>query len=631
MEEIKLYIISNEKNNENYSKSIESEEEEEIDDSNKTIEEKYKIWLKDLRILMNSCSYRKVLRQIEQDKDKFQLIEIQDIWKYKIIKLKAILRIIKKKLEKYKSEIKKENTHQSKSIKFWFNQAFFIFEELINDYTQENNKIGDKNYVNIITSIIEKYLEFFYLIILFYKEKNDVAKICIYLSFVDNFMPFMDYATNFNSIFLLQKLLLLRAKISLENKNYISSLEYQKIVIKLCFRILLFITNIYKGLDELYENSTIRNSLRKKIYLIFVNFLLVFYLRGITCEELNDLNRATKSYILCKWVYLKFLIDDNELFGIFINKIESNSISRIKIINDIRKIIEKRKMAQKRKIRKISLRLMDKNYKMFNDRYQSLFNSNKYKNISSNEFTINNKEKNYEGLENYLDKIGKKMFKEEENRNNNLIQKFTKSKYIISTLTMIDNLLSKDFKNILLKMDKIEIKKPKDDIKEIINKTIIKRRRRIFNSNLEKSRTAISTMNINNRNRELYENNNINSCKSSMIKREIDKFYDKNKKEIIFRSGVIKEIYYDGYQIINFTNGDIKQIFPDKTKQVYFFNESKIIQTTIPDEMQVFKFENGQIEKHFIDGMKEIIFPDGFIKKIYPERKKESINHKEDE
>ena len=47
--------------------------------------------------------------------------------------------------------------------------------------------------------------------------------------------------------------------------------------------------------------------------------------------------------------------------------------------------------------------------------------------------------------------------------------------------------------------------------------------------------------------------------------------------------------------------------------------------------MQVFKFENGQIEKHFIDGMKEIIFPDGFIKKIYPERKKESINHKEDE
>ena len=62
-------------------------------------------------------------------------------------------------------------------------------------------------------------------------------------------------------------------------------------------------------------------------------------------------------------------------------------------------------------------------------------------------------------------------------------------------------------------------------------------------------------------------------------------FYDKNKKEIIFQSGVRKEIYYDGYQIIFFTNGDIKQIFPDKKKQVYFFNESKIIQTTIPDNL----------------------------------------------
>ena len=48
-------------------------------------------------------------------------------------------------------------------------------------------------------------------------------------------------------------------------------------------------------------------------------------------------------------------------------------------------------------------------------------------------------------------------------------------------------------------------------------------------------------------------------------------FYDKNKKEIIFKSGVKKEIFYDGYQIIYFTNGDIKQIFPDKTKEVYFF------------------------------------------------------------
>ena len=108
-------------------------------------------------------------------------------------------------------------------------------------------------------------------------------------------------------------------------------------------------------------------------------------------------------------------------------------------------------------------------------------------------------------------------------------------------------------------------------------------------------------------------------------------FYDKNKKEIIFQSGVRKEIYYDGYQIIYFTNGDIKQIFPEKEKQVYFFNESKIIQTTIPDKIQVFKFENGQIEKHYINGIKEIIFPNGNIKRIFKDGKEENINNDNEE
>ena len=105
-------------------------------------------------------------------------------------------------------------------------------------------------------------------------------------------------------------------------------------------------------------------------------------------------------------------------------------------------------------------------------------------------------------------------------------------------------------------------------------------------------------------------------------------FYDKNKKEIIFQSGVRKEIYYDGYQIIYFTNGDIKQIFPDKKKQVYFFNESKIIQTTIPDKIQVFKFQNEQNKKHYTTSFnKEIL---GRLKKefrgnfcsIYPRSEK---------
>ena len=120
----------------------------------------------------------------------------------------------------------------------------------------------------------------------------------------------------------------------------------------------------------------------------------------------------------------------------------------------------------------------------------------------------------------------------------------------------------------------------------------------------------------------------INSAKTEDGKKI--NFYDKNKKEIIFKSGVKKEIYYDGYQIIYFTNGDIKQIYPEKSKQVYYFNESKITQTTIPDKIQVFKFENGQIEKHYINGIKEIIYPNGNIKRIDKDGKEQNF-YKDDD
>ena len=99
---------------------------------------------------------------------------------------------------------------------------------------------------------------------------------------------------------------------------------------------------------------------------------------------------------------------------------------------------------------------------------------------------------------------------------------------------------------------------------------------------------------------------------------KVIKYYDNDKKEIIFKSGVRKEIFSDGYVIVYFNNGDLKQIFPNQ-KIVYYFSEAKTIQTTYPDKLQVFKFDNGQIEKHYPDGTKQIAFPDGSLRYILPD------------
>ena len=92
--------------------------------------------------------------------------------------------------------------------------------------------------------------------------------------------------------------------------------------------------------------------------------------------------------------------------------------------------------------------------------------------------------------------------------------------------------------------------------------------------------------------------------------------YTNGKKEIIFKSGVRKELYQDGHQIIYFVNGDRKQIYPDG-KTYYFFNDSKTVQITLNNGLEIYKFEDGQIEKHYPDGTKQILFNDGSERYIY--------------
>lgn len=125
---------------------------------------------------------------------------------------------------------------------------------------------------------------------------------------------------------------------------------------------------------------------------------------------------------------------------------------------------------------------------------------------------------------------------------------------------------------------------------------------------------------------EKYLNIDYKLIRSLTSKGKIIKLYTHNKKEIIYKSGVIKETFQDGFQIIYFTNGDKKQIYPDG-KMVYYFHESRTVQTKFSDGLYIFKFSNGQIEKHFPDKTKRIYFPDGSERFIKSEGNEESQHH----
>ena len=73
----------------------------------------------------------------------------------------------------------------------------------------------------------------------------------------------------------------------------------------------------------------------------------------------------------------------------------------------------------------------------------------------------------------------------------------------------------------------------------------------------------------------------------------------------------------DGYQLVHFPNGDMKQKFVGKEEKViYYYSETNTVQTTFKNGLNIFKFSNGQIEKHYPDGSKFIIYTNGIKRKI---------------
>jgi len=67
---------------------------------------------------------------------------------------------------------------------------------------------------------------------------------------------------------------------------------------------------------------------------------------------------------------------------------------------------------------------------------------------------------------------------------------------------------------------------------------------------------------------------------------KIVKLYDNNKKEIIFPSGVKKEIYPDGYYVVFFNNYDIKQVIPSHNHlRIRFFLMVNVFIITIKTKL----------------------------------------------
>ena len=77
------------------------------------------------------------------------------------------------------------------------------------------------------------------------------------------------------------------------------------------------------------------------------------------------------------------------------------------------------------------------------------------------------------------------------------------------------------------------------------------------------------------------------------------KIFKNNKKEIIFPNNTRKQIFPDGYTLVYFSNGDIKEIIPNN-KEIYYYKKDEVYQVDFIDGSKYIKYlKTGKI---FCDG-----------------------------
>jgi centromere protein J len=92
-----------------------------------------------------------------------------------------------------------------------------------------------------------------------------------------------------------------------------------------------------------------------------------------------------------------------------------------------------------------------------------------------------------------------------------------------------------------------------------------------------------------------------------------------------FTNGTLKDISpsMEGpISTVYFTNGDVKRSHPGGRVE-YYYKEVDTWHTTHPGGAEVYHFPSGQTEAHGLDGYKEILFPDGLLRRVYPDGREE--------
>ena len=622
--------------------ALDKEKEKELNESNEedkkenielNDESKFKILYSHLCENLSKKLYKKTIKEIDT------LIETEYIegclftWKISILKIRALCKIVKKKILKYliyhyeKAKLKNHIIGIKNYLKKIANEFNSFLENL-------DKKLSNDE--EVVDQLLLCYFEYIYLISFFHQKIGNFMNSVSYLSFIIRLYKETQLIVKSMGTFIKQeKCFILLCQVLLCNEDYFSCIEYLNIAMDLCLKNIIYHTNdlsegvfkgdkkkLYNNFDDNIINNVSNNKNKfeieieiennygdKKLKKVILNIIYIYFYRGICYENIGKMKNAIKCYSQCLWFLNNFFLSNFKNFRNLIKKILKKCLEFKETIDYINKKIFYYEHLQKTKNTKKTLKDKEKNEKSNRKLYDRKFKKlvNKIDNFKINEIDMVNKfeiKKNIKSL--------------------NATKREGKDKNIfLSDIRLLNTYLREDFRIIIDKMDIIKSYDLDYQTREKIQKLI---RNIYFQQNLKNiklkqkakknafNRSSIrlnnnnsykcGNENINNKRYELIEPNNKKKiCRKIMVKTP----FSKDRPKSTFFPSTCK--YISKNESINFKNSSTISIYKNKTindsnkdiKKVKIFKKfrSKRLNSSCPPGRSKIYEENKELNSFF--------------------------------
>jgi hypothetical protein len=373
------------------------------------------------------CKYRKVFQSASNVREGI-FSQLKNYWKLTEYRLEAILKIISKRIFRYIPGPK--NLYPLKALDTWFREsadALELWSDSIETYE------GNEEQVNsfIYYTLWEIYLHSLHL-----KNQNRYFEAAAMLSIGERLIKeSVNSCKNPRTLNICQKIYIFLSSLLIADGSYEMAKQYQYYSMQLLIKEIFYRTNLddrfLTETDDYYEQYSIRN--------VFTNFSIIFYQRGACEEHLDSLDKALECYRQSNWAAKKFLKPRVPEFVQFLHYLEDK----------VFKYLELSKI------------LIKENYQRERDREKG---KKAMKQIGKESL-----DEKFEKIKLEVDKVISMI---PENNMEHTYEEETPKRYILSTLDLVEKLLSPEFRQIVRETGDIKLFEMDKEFKEKFKKKI---------------------------------------------------------------------------------------------------------------------------------------------------------------